>query len=227
VSKTFKKLSKKEIQEDKLVTTYFKTVGYLNDNKKVLGIIGGVIVVAALIVYFLINKFQNDNLAATASFAKVMEYYDTGSYSIAIDGKSDENIKGLKAIVEEYGSSEQGEIAKIYLANAYFYTNKIEEALKYYSDFGGSDPNFKAAAKAGIAACYEAKNEFEKAADYFYDAANVSKLNVSNATYLLEAGRTYFKLGKSEKAKEILDKLKKEYPNTSEFRTADRYLNQL
>ena len=66
-----------------------------------------------------------------------MNLYDQGSYLEAIEGRPSQNIIGLKKIVEDYGSTENGETAKIYLANSYDMLGKPDEALKYYSDYDG------------------------------------------------------------------------------------------
>ena len=52
-----KKLSRKEIKEDKLVSTYYKTVGLYEENKsRILLYAGALVVLAAAIIFYINNK---------------------------------------------------------------------------------------------------------------------------------------------------------------------------
>lgn len=222
-----KKLSKKEIKEDKLVTAYYKFLGYFTENQKPLLIAAGVFVVLVAAIFLYKNHQKSNDEKASAELAKVMSVYDAGSYSDAIEGKKGTKVLGFKKIVDDYGSTKNGEIAKIYLANSFFYLGKFDEALKYYKDFSGSSETFEAAALAGQAACLEAKEDVEKAADLYKKAAFVSESNAQNAEYMLKAGIDYMKLGKKAEAKELFEKIRKDYNTSSAFRDVDRYFSQL
>lgn len=219
-----KQISKKDIKEDKLVTTYYQTVNYLDQNKtKIYIYIGALVAVVAILYFYLDNRAKNNEKANT-ELARVMDLYNQGAYQEAVDGRQGTNIIGLRKIVDMYGSTENGEIAKIYLANSYNFLGKFDEALSYYDDYSGGIDMYKAAALAGKAACYEAKNEFGKAADAFKDAAHVSKNNVLNGDYLLSAGINYLKTGTKDKALEQFNLIKEEYKTSPAMREVDRYL---
>lgn len=219
-----KKISRKKVKEDKLVTYYSKTLEFYEKFQTKIIIAVGVLAVIILALVFFSNKMEQDNLEATTQLARVLPIYESGNYQEAIDGRAGTNIVGLKSIVEEYGSTDQGEIAKIYLANANYYLGNIDAALEYYSDYSGGDALFKAAALAGEASCYAANGNKEKAADYYARAAKISDNNAANAEYLLKSGINYIEVGKSEEAKEVLEKIKSDYASTSFVTNANRYL---
>ena len=156
-----------------------------------------------------------------------MNFYDRGSYLEAIEGKEGTNIAGLKKIVEDYGSTENGELSKIYLANSYNFLGRNDEALKYYEDYSGSNKTYKASALAGQAGIYADKKEYEKAANLFLKASRVSKDNPLNSDYMLDAGINYLKVGNNDQAKELFETIKKDYPTSTAFREVDRYLSQI
>ncbi len=218
-----KKLSKKEIKEDKLVSFYYKAYGYFEENTSRILIFAGALVVVALAVYFYINHKIETNKLAAQQLALVMDSYDSGNYLEAIEGKAGTNMQGLKKIVEEYGSSENGETAKIYLANSYNRLQKYDDALKYYKDYDGSIPIYKAAALAGQANYYAAKKDYEKAADLYRDAARVSESNAHNPSYLLESGINYMLAGNNPDAKTQFEKIRKDYKTSTAFRETDKY----
>jgi len=221
-----KKLSKKEIKEDKLVTAYYKFIGYFSQNQKPLLIAAGVFVVLVAAIFLYKSHQKANDEKAAYEMSKVMSLYDSGSYLDAIQGKG-AKIIGLKKIVDEYGSTKNGEIAKIYLANSYFYLGKTDEALKVYKDYGGSNEIFEASALAGQAGCLEAIDQNEQAADLYKKASAVSDANSLNSEYLLKAGIDYMKIGKKADAKELFEKIRKDYNTTAAFREVDRYYSQL
>jgi tetratricopeptide (TPR) repeat protein len=219
-----KKLTRKEIKEDKLVTYYYKVYGYLMENKNHLGIYaGGLIIAAAAIYFYLSNKAANNEIAGT-QLAKVIALYDAGSYLEAIEGRQGTNIEGLKKIVAEYGNTKNGEIAKIYLANAYQMLGNLEEAFKYYEDYSGSNDIYEATALAGEAGYYAYKKDYDKAANLYRKAARVSEENVLNPDYLLKAAINFIEAGQKEDAKELLETIKKSYQTSTAFRDVDKYL---
>ncbi|HEX9740851.1 MAG TPA: hypothetical protein VGA29_08745 [Ignavibacteriaceae bacterium] len=222
-----KKLSRKEIKEDKLVSTYYKAYGYFEENKsRVVAAVSISLAVIALIYFYISNKIENNNIAGT-QLSRVMNLYDQGSYLEAIEGQEGTNVAGLKKIVEDYGSTENGELAKIYLANAYSFLGRNYEALEYYEDYSGSNKTFKATSLAGQAGIYSYKQEFEKAADLYLKASRVSENNPLNPEYMLNAGINYLSSGNEENAKELFETIRKDYPASTAFREVDRYLSQI
>lgn len=222
-----KKLSKKEIKEDTLVSLYYKTYGYFDENKSRIFAYAGVAVVILALAVFYIYHNKEQNQAAADQLAKVMPLYDQGAFLEAIEGQAGTDIMGLKKIVDNYGSTENGESAKIFLANSYNNLGKYDEALKYYKDYDGSIKLYQASALAGQAGIYAYKNDFEKAADLYKKAARVSDSDALNSDYLLHAGINYISAGKTVEAKEVLDKLKKDYNTTTAYREASPYFAQV
>jgi len=219
-----KKLSKKEIKEDKLVSFMYKMEGFYEKYRSKLVLYGGVLVVAVAAAYFYINEKNSENDKAGLELSRVLLVFDTGSYLEAIEGRQGSNIIGLKRIVEEYSGTENGETAKIFLANCYAYLGNYDEALKYYEDYSGSIDIYKATALAGMAGYYASKDDYEKAAKMFKEAAGTAKINAQNPDYLLNAAVNYYKTGENEEAKILLDKIKEEYPSSDAKKQVDKYL---
>lgn len=220
-----KKISKKKIKEDKLITYYSKALEFVDTYSKqiIIGIGVLAVIIAGTVIYQ--NKAAADNIAATTALSKIIPNYEQKNYQSAIEGQPGTDLIGLKNIVENYGSSAQGEVAKLYLGNSYYYTGKYDEALKVYSEMSNSQPSLSAAAFAGQGACFEAKNDFAQAAEKFEKAAHVYKFNALNSSYLLHSGINYIKAKNYDSAKTVLDLVKKEYKNSNEAKEVDKYLD--
>jgi tetratricopeptide (TPR) repeat protein len=219
-----KKISRREIKEDKLVTAYFNTRGWLEQNTKIISYVAiGLAAVAVIIFLWSKNKAESND-KATAMLAKVIPYYDQGNYNAALNGVPQEGTQGLQAIVDEHGSTNSGQIAKLYLANSYYALKDYEKALEYYDDISVSDKLVSASALAGVAACYEAKGDFSKAASYFEKAASKNMTLAQAPQNLQRSALNYAAVGKKEKAVELLQTLKKEFPASSYARDVDRFI---
>lgn len=219
-----KKVSRREIKEDKLVTMYFGARAWIEENQKLLSYIAfGIVAVVA--VGFLWTKNRADaNEKATTMLAKITPYYDEGRYELAVNGVPQEGTQGLQAIVDEHGSTHAGQIAKLYLANANFAMKKYDKALEYYDDVSVKDKMITASAYAGMAACYEIQGNHEKAASYFEKAASKNMTLMQAPENLQRSASNYAAAGKKEKAVELLQALKKEFPTSTFARDIDRFI---
>jgi tetratricopeptide (TPR) repeat protein len=222
-----KKISKKQMKEDKLVTTYYKAYNFFMEYQAKILIGAAVVALVVVAIVLLSNKRSSDNKNAAELLSKVIPLYEAGQFREAVDGIASSRVLGLKKIVSDYGSTENGETAKIYLANSYVMLGNLDLAYEEYNSYSGSNPLFKATALAGKAGCLEVKKDFEKAADLFKDAAKVSKGNSANSEYLLKAGIDFIKIRKKEEAKSVFETIKKDYKNTSAFYELDHYLVQV
>ncbi|MBN1397160.1 MAG: tetratricopeptide repeat protein [Bacteroidetes bacterium] len=219
-----KKISRREIKEDKLITTYFNARGWVEKNSKNItyAVIG--LIAAAVVIFLWTENRAESNEKATAALARIIPYYDQGNYNLAVAGIPQEGIMGLQAIVNEEGSTNAGQLAKLYLANSYYALKEYDKALECYDDISISDKMITSSAIAGAAACYEVKGSFDKAASYYEKAASKNMTNVQAPHNLQRAAINYAAAGKKDKAVEILQILKKEFPASPYAREADRFI---
>jgi tetratricopeptide (TPR) repeat protein len=218
-----KGISKREMKEDKLVTTYFKTRTWIEENRRLVSYIVAVPIALLAIFWFIENNKRQSDERATTELAKVFPLYDQGQYKLAVDGIPQENIRGLQSIVNDYGGSHSGEMAKLYLADCYFNLKDYDKALKNYQGVDLSDKLISSSALAGEAACNEALGKHEEAASLYEKAASKYMTALQAPQDLFNAARNYSKAGNKDKAAQMLDRLKKEFPESSFARDVDRY----
>jgi len=222
-----KKITRKQIKEDKLITTYFKIYDKIYDYRKHL-IFGGIaIVVVALIGVLYFTNVQAENERAMTALGKVYPLYDEARFERAINGVPEQNIPGLLEITENYSGTEAGRIASFYLANAYYHLGDYDNAYRYFRDFSGADDLLRASALAGRAAVYEVRGEYTQAAEYFEQAAVRYNRTAVAAENLKHAGRNYLEAGERENALRVFEKLKNDYPDSPFTQDVDRYIAQI
>lgn len=222
-----KELAKRVKKQDDLITTYENALSWYETNKKLLTNVG--IAIAVLIAggWFYSNNNRTNNEKAANEFAKVFSYYDNGQYQLAINGLPEKNVRGLQAIVGDYGSTQYGNIAQFYLANCYFNTGEVDKALEAFEDASLDAPILEASRIAGIAACYEVKQNHADAAKYFEKAGKSNTNDPNTAEYLANAARNYALSGNKEQAIELYKLIKKEHASSAAARDAERYLDEL
>ncbi len=195
---------------------------YYNRNKNQVLIIAGAIIVIVVGIILFTSKRSSQNEEAAVALGKIRPAYEAGNFQAAINGDSLGN-KGLLFIVNEYGSSENGELAKLLLANSYYALRDFQNAGKYFDDFGGSNKLSKVAAITGLASVKEAQNDYIGAAKEFERAANYDKENPFRDEYLFYAGRDFSMGNDKESAKRVFDQLKSDFPKSKFIAQSQRY----
>lgn len=226
-----KRISKKDIKEDELLKAYVSVSSFYYANKRYVSyaVTGLVVVVVAMLIF--INNRRASNEKAATELGKVFPLYDAaatspGQYQRAIDGQPERGLMGLKTIVENYGNTESGGLARFYLANAYYNVGKYDEALRQFESFSSVNKLLEASAQAGIGSCYEAMGEYSKAAASYEKASGIISNPITTPEYLNSAARCYGKSGDREKAIALLKRLKQDYPSSQYARDVDRYISE-
>jgi len=226
-----KKIAKKELKQDKLLTTYVKTSGFYYDNKKYINYALTALVVIALAFVIFINNRRTNNEKATLELGKVIAILDTNptdpsAITMAIEGRPEQGVVGLRTIVNNYGGTDAGNLANYYLGNAYYLTGEYQQALGSYGDFSGSDPFLVAGAKAGEGASLEALKQYGEAAKAFESASRANPDGILAAEHLDVAARCFARAGNRDEAVRLLQKLKDDYPQSAFAREADRAITR-
>ncbi|HPG40995.1 MAG TPA: tetratricopeptide repeat protein [bacterium] len=206
-----KRITKKTLKEDKLVTFYFKAQTWVDQNSKTLLIALAAFIAVLAIVIFLNFTHKKKEAGASVELAKAMRAYQESDYQNA--------LPLLNNLVENYGSTHSGKLGAFYLANTFFKNGDFDNAQKYYKKFASGfkgDEVILSSAMAGIAACLEQKNDYEGAArQYEKTAARFSDTFIAPA-YFIKAGRCYSLAQNNEKAKQLYEKIIKDYPESKE-----------
>jgi tetratricopeptide (TPR) repeat protein len=222
-----RKLVRKELKQDALISTYAQAVDFYERNKKAIGIAITVVVVAAFGVIAYFNNQETNNEKASAELGKVVAFFDSGNYRMAVDGAPEMNIPGLQSIVDNFGGTTAGNHARFYLGSSLFHLGEYSRALEEFSSYDGQGDILRIARLAGMAACHEAMKDYRKAGEYYESAATLVGTDIAAPENLNHAARNYALSGDREKAIELYERLKKNHSTTVFGREADRYIAQL
>ncbi len=237
-----KKQGTSKIEEQSTTAEVFNTLDetasksekWVEKNSKPLFI--GLIAIALVIIgYQLYNKFIQEpketeaanELAYPKSFFDQAESAQVAAdslYNLALNGA--DGKYGLLDIIDNYGSTNAGNLAKYMAGISYLKTNDYENAISQLSDFSSDDEIFGAIAEGNIGDAFSQINQPEDALDHYIKAANFKSNEFSSPIYLLKAGNVAMDLKNYTKAGELFTRIKEEYPNSDEGKKIDIYINR-
>lgn len=180
----------------------------LNKNLIIAAAVG--FIVAAGGLFFYQQQDRSTETEAYTLLSHAESSVDNGNWQQAIDGNAE--MKGLRKIIEEYGSTPSGNRAKILMGESFLGLGEIDSALAYYSLYAGKKPNLAASAKAGEAACLLLKKKLPEAAAAFEKAAEIAANDALKASYLSDAADTRLLLGDTNTAVDLYKQIVREYP---------------
>lgn len=213
--------------DEKLLASYYKAVDFFEANKKHVYTALTILAIAVAGIILLVNRNKANNENAGLALNLIKRAYENNDFQQAISGDTLGNVKGLQYIVDEYGSTENGQTAKIMLANCYYSLREFDKAEQYYKDYSGSNTILKASAIAGEAAVQEARQKFGDAAKLYEKALSVDSQNPFNDEYLFYAAKSYLKADDNAKAKSLFDKIKKDFPKSKYVAESEKYKSVL
>ncbi|MBR4840987.1 MAG: tetratricopeptide repeat protein [Paludibacteraceae bacterium] len=199
-----------------------RSAEFVEKNIKPLAI-GIVAVVAVVLAIFLYRSFilAPKEQEAARSLYKAENLFARDSFNLALNG--DENVTGFLEIIEEYGSTDAGEVAKAYAGLCYKGMGEYEKAIQYLKGFDNNDKMLTPTIKGAIGDCYLELKDINKAIDFYKKAASADNEFVT-PVYLHRMGETCLKAGKTSEALKAFEELKKKYPNSSVTMDADKFI---
>ena len=195
---------------------------FIQKNQKKIIIIASAIVAVALIVfcYFKFYKAPREAKAAEAIFY-AENYFDNGDYQTALDG--DGQTPGLLAVIDSYGSTKAGKLAKLYAGIASLRLEKYDDAVKFLDAYSGKDLYTKPLALMAQADAMAEKGDLDGAAKLYVKAANTNENELTSPSALVKAGICYLGTDNA-KALELFKQVKTQYPTSTEYPDIDRYI---
>lgn len=202
--------------EESLIVGSKNALSWFGENRtKVFAGVG--IVIVAIVGFFVWqSNSAADEEKASVMLSRIVPAYQSSNWRVAIDGDANsriqgEPVRGLKEVVSQYGSTSSGNMAKLYLANAYYFLGKLDSAQQIFESVDAGESLVKASVNAGKAAIFEEKGNKEEAAKLFMSAAGMDKANPLNADYSFSAARNFEQAGKKDEAVKLYKAIIAEY----------------
>lgn len=216
-----KRLTKKQIKQDKFVTYYFKAQDFVNANSRYL--IAGLIAVVLVVVvslYFSGKKAEQEQNALVELSKARIEYF-AGNYPGAIDI--------LNKLIQNFRGTETAKEGTYFFASCQFFLKNYDIAEEYFQIYldKGDDEVLAASALAGIAACHEEQGEYSQAAKRYQEAASKYSDGFMAPSNLYNSARCFSLAREKEKAIKVLRLLIDKYETAQIKNDAEILLGEL
>ncbi len=199
---------------------------FFEKNAKLISIIFGAAVVLALLL-LATHRFYTipHEVKAKEQIFTAEQYFEKDSFNLALNG--DGNYPGVLDIIDNYGRTPSGNLAKYYAGISYLHLGKFKEAIDYLESFKTDDLLLKPVSIGAIGDAYAELGNKEKAVKYYSEAADIKANKFTTPIYLLKAGRMYEMMGNKEKALSTYQIIKEKYTDSNEGRMIDKYISRI
>lgn len=220
-------MSQKHVQEADAIQSLHAVETFWQKNQKmILYVVGGLaLVIGGWYAYknFVVKPKEEE--AQNAMF-RAEEYFRMDSLKLALNG--DKKDKGFLYIINNYGGTSSGNLAKYYAGACYLRTGDFNSAVKYLSDFNTDAAQIRMMAYGMLGDAYsELKKDEEAVASYKKAGVAFPEDESFSAEYLFRAAQKLTLMNKTEDALSLYKQIKATYPQTERGYQVDKYIYEL
>jgi len=213
-------------KEFQLEDSIHKAEEFFNKNKNsiIIALLVIVVVVGGSFAYNRFIKGPNEKKAQDMVF-HAQQYFERDSFRVALNG--DGNYYGFLQVIDKYGSTKTGELAKYYAGVSYVKLGEFQKGVDMLKDFSSGDQIVQAMAYGLTGDAYMELGKTEEGVEYYKKAGHHSNNELTAPTYLFRAGLALEKANKPADAIAVYKEIREKYPQTAEGREMDKYLARL
>ena len=217
---------KKHNQVDNLTeveSALTKTEQFLEANQKMIAIVIGAIVVIT-VGYLGLQKFYVEPRSKSAQDQMFMaqNYFEKDSFNLALNG--DGNHLGFLDIIDDFGSTDAGNLAKYYAGVSYLHMGQFDKAVDYLKKFDTEDALLGPISLGAQGDAQLELGKTEDAIDLYTKAYKMNENSLTAPIYMLKAGVLLENSSKSADALKIYETIKAKFPESNEGKNIDKYI---
>lgn len=222
-----KKLTEEELEQDPLLTSYAKIQEFYLQHKTIIisSAVAVILAIGLAIGYHYWQKAQNKKALKLISDAQT--YFMTGQYQKALNGSKEDFTVGLVQIINDYGGTQAGNLARYYAAVSAYKLGNVDKALTYIENYEVPQGILGVASISLHGTLQMAAGHFKKAAELFVKAAKWDINDSTTPFNYLEAAKAYEKAGNIDAGLKYTNLIINKYPNSNQVAGAQKLLGVL
>lgn len=220
---TKKKESEKELEVGEIIS---RSEQFVEKNKNYL--IYGIVAIAAIVGIILGYHYgyaKPQGEKAQLAIFRAEQYFEKDSFNLALNGNGID-VEGFEEIIDQYGSTKTGNLAKAYAGICYYKLGDPQTAIKRLKSYKGNDENIAPTMTGLIGDCYVSTGNTKEAISYFEKAASKANNAVLSPIYLKKAGIAYESLNQYKDAIKVYTEIKEKYNLSTEASDIDKYITR-
>lgn len=196
---------------------------FIEKNQKTIIIVIVAILVVVLAIFGLRKWYfqPRENRAAEEMFA-AEQWFAQGDFDKALNG--DDTFRGFLGVIDSYGSTKAGNLAKYYAGISNLRLGNYNEAIKWLGKYNGKDTFTRPLAEMAKGDAEMELGNTEKAVQLYLKASKMENNYITTPTALFKAGLGYLMLEDNAKALDCFQQVKKNYPEATEWQEIDKYI---
>lgn len=206
-----------------------KTELFLENNGRKMSYVLLAVLAVGLSIYgyrALIMQPRAEKAAELIAQAQERFEAETPDYLLALEG--DANGAGFLEVIEQYGSTPSGNLAKHYAGICYLQTGDLENAAAYlakYSTVKGLPGALVNAQNYGLQGDVAVEQgDYARAVKFYEKAVKAADNNLTAPMYLRKAGLAARANGNAKQAVVYFERILNEYPASMDAREAEKLL---
>jgi tetratricopeptide (TPR) repeat protein len=221
-----KKKITKEDNLQELESALTKTEQFVEDNQKMITyIVGAIIVVVGGYLAFHRFYMQPKEKEALSQMFMAENYFEKDSFNLAING--DGNYLGFLDIIDDYGITKSANRAKYYTGISYLHLGQYEEAIDYLKKFKTEDLLLAPIKTGAIGDAMLELGKKEDALKQYKKAYSETENELTTPVYKMKAAKLLESMNKLDEALKLYEEIKKDYPQSTEGATVDKYISRV
>lgn len=152
-------------------------------------------------------------------------YFQADSFEKALNGKQP-SVMGFLDIIDEYGNTPTGNLAKYYAGLCCLHLGKYEDAVDYLKKYRTNSEIMKPLSLGALGDAYSQLKEYKAAVRHYVRAAKCRKNTFTSPFFYMKAGLTYEAMEEYEKALKYFQKIKEDFPKSQEAGKVDKYIGR-
>ena len=208
-------VKKDEERLEQIESTLGKTEMFIEEHRKPIIIVVAAIIIVVLAI-FGIKKFVMEPREAAAEKAMfhAEELFRNDDFATALNG--DGNFDGFIQVINDYGRTKSGNLAKCYAGLCYLNMGEFDNAIKYLKEYKAKDQFMKPLSMGAMGDAYMELDNVAEAAACYEKAAKDTKNITTSPMFLMKAGYAYEMVENYKKALEMYNLINSEYPTSTE-----------
>ncbi len=199
-----------------------------NNGRKVSYVLLALLAIGLLIYGYRALIMQPRAEKAAEMIAQAQERFEAENpdYTLALEG--DANGAGFLEVIEQYGSTPSGNLAKHYAGICYLQTGDLEQAAAYlakYSTVKGLPGALINAQNYGLQGDVAVEQgDYARAVKFYEKAVKAADNNLTAPMYLRKAGLAARANGNAKQAVAYFERILNDYPASMDAREAEKLL---
>lgn len=199
---------------------------YAKHQKTILGILFGVVLLVGGYVSYKFLYIAPKEKSAIEAMYQAENMFAKDSFAAALTNPGG-GFDGFEAIIDNYSGTRTANTAKYYAGICNLNMGKFQEAIDYLEDYDACDDITPAMKFGALGDAYSETGDLEKAEKLYEKASSVTKSEFLTPLYLNKLALLNFKNGKNEEALKHFQRIKDEFPLSTEARDAEKFVIRL